>query len=127
MWRLMVLSPDCNLMRATCDSGTSAPVLEVSTRLPMRFRAVARGVLEADRDVVVALADEDLADGAAADAGLDEIGDVGDIDAVSRRRLAIGRDGDLRQGRAVVDQHVGGAGHGLEDGGDFLCRCGAAP
>ena len=31
----MVLSPLCNWIRATCANGTSAPVLEVSGRLPM--------------------------------------------------------------------------------------------
>src|SRR5262249_35060424 len=37
-----------------------------------------------------------------------------DVDAVSRRRLTICRDGDLAQRRPVVDLHLVGARHGLE-------------
>ena len=41
--RVMVLSPSCNWMLATCESGTSAPLLEVSSRRP-----IASGVSRAD-------------------------------------------------------------------------------
>src|SRR5215471_14007681 len=68
----------------------------------------------------MALADKYLAHGAAADSSLDEIRDIRDVDAVSRRRLAICRDGDLAQRRPVVDQHLVGARHGLEYVGNVL-------
>ncbi len=58
----------------------------------------------------MALADEDLIHGSAADSGLDEIRDVRDVDAVSRRSLAIGCDDDLGQRRPIIDRHLGGAG-----------------
>ena len=88
MSRLIVLSPVCSLMSATCDSGTSAPELDVSKQIADRLGAVA--VLpETHRDVVMPLADEHLADGDAADPGLDQVGDVADIDAVARGRFAV--------------------------------------
>ena len=82
--------------------------------IPDRLRAVARIGREADGHVVVAFADEHLADGAAADPGADQIGDVGDVDAVARRRFAIDLDRNLRQRRVLVDRRVGDAGNGVE-------------
>src|SRR5262249_50681223 len=64
-----------------------------------RLRAASRRYVEADRHVVVAVADEDLVHCSAADSGLDEIGDVRDVDAVSGCRFAIRGDRDLRQRR----------------------------
>ena len=101
--RVIVLSPYCNWMRATCDSGMSAPVLDVSTRLPIASGLLRTLRRKADRRVIAPLADEDLADGAAADAGLDQVGNIGDIDAVARRGLAIDLDRDLGQRRLLID------------------------
>src|SRR5215831_672584 len=65
-------------------------------------------------------ANEHLAHGTATDTRLDQGGNVCDIDAVSGRRLTVDLDHDLRQRRPFIDQHVGRAGHSLEDLGNFL-------
>ena len=64
---------------------------------------------EAHGHVVDAVSDIDLGDRRAADAGLDQIGDVGDIDAVARGRGAIGLDRDLRERRFLEDRCLRGA------------------
>ena len=77
---------------------------------------------KADRRVITPLADEDLADGRAADADLDQVGNIRDIDAVARRGRAIDFDGDLGKRRKLIDieQNVGGAGYILENPDDVL-------
>ena len=89
-------------------------------KIPDRLRTVARIGRKAHRHIVVAFADEDLADGAAADPGADQIGDVRNIDAVARRRFAIDLDRDLRQRRVLVDGRIGDAGNGMHQGDDVL-------
>ena len=80
------------------------------------LRAVAGVLREPHRDVVGAVGHIDLADRRAANPGLDQVGDVGDVDAVAGRRCAVDVDGDLRNRRL------------LEDGGAPRCRgCRAAP
>src|SRR5262245_21510960 len=72
---------------------------------------------KADRRVIAALADEDLADRAAADADLDQIGNIPNIDAVARRSRTIDFDGDLgkRWKLIEIERNVGGAGYVLEN------------
>ena len=79
-----------------------------------RLRAVAHAGDEAHRDVVALLAEEELPHRPAADADLDQVGDVGDVDAEARRRLAVHLDLKLRQRRLLVDGHVHRAGRRLE-------------
>ena len=104
-----MLSPVCSLICGDLRQRNERAVARGQHQVPDRLGTVARLGREAHRHVVVALADEHLADGLAADAGLDQVGDVGDIDAVARRRLAIDLDRDLRQRRVLVDRRIGDA------------------
>ena len=75
---------------------------------------------KADRDVVVAVADEYLADGRTADPGADQVGHVGDVDAVARRGVAIDLDRNLRQRRVLIDRGIGDAGNRVENADDVV-------
>src|SRR5207237_1282679 len=68
------------------------------------------------------LPDEDLTDGAASDAELDQVRNIRDIDAVARRGRSIDLDGDLGKRRKLIDieHNVGGAGYILENPDDVL-------
>src|SRR5882724_11328844 len=79
-----------------------------------RFGVIAYPLLEPDCHIISSVIDEYLAYGSAANTRLDEIRDVGDIDAIPRRRLAIDRNGDLPQRWPVVNQDIGGARHRVE-------------
>src|SRR6266550_1466950 len=68
-----------------------------------RVTAVANRLGEADRDIVAPFADENPAYGTAANSGLDQVGDVGDIDAISRGSLPIDLDDNLRQRGLLVE------------------------
>ena len=83
-------------------------------------RAVARFFREAHGNVVGAVPDEQLAHRTAADPVLDQVGDVGDVDPVPCRRLAIDLDGNLGEWWRFLDQDVGRAGHRLERLGDVV-------
>ena len=54
-----------------------------------RLRRVAIGLLVADHQVVARLSLQHLADGSAADRGLDRVLNVADVDAIAGRRLAV--------------------------------------
>ena len=109
-----MLSPVCSLTSRDLRQRNERAVARGQHQAPDRLGTVAGLGREAHRDVVVALADEDLADGAAADSGADQVGDVGDIDAVARRRGAIDLDRDLRQRRVLIDRRVGDARNGVQ-------------
>src|SRR5262249_53076121 len=81
-----------------------------------RIRAVAGGFGKSDGGVVAPFADEDLTPRAAADADLDQVRHVCNIDAVARCRRAIDLDGELRQWGLLVDiePHVLRAWHALQ-------------
>ncbi len=69
-----------------------------------RFHVVAGAGREPHRHVVDAVAHIDLGDGGAADAGLDQAGDVGNVDAVASGRGAVDLDGDLRHRRFLENR-----------------------
>src|SRR4051812_13818417 len=64
----------------------------------------------------MALANEDLTYGIAANANSNEVRRVRHINSIARERGTIDGDGDLRQRRLLIDveRHILGAGHGLE-------------
>ena len=74
-----------------------------------RLRIVAGVQRETHAHVVGAVADENLGDRGAAHAVLDQIGDIGDVDAVAGRGRTIGLDRDLRERRLLKDRGLGGA------------------
>src|SRR5207244_1470209 len=87
-----------------------------------RLRVAAPVFGKANRRVIAPLADEDLTDGAAPDAELDQVRNIRDIDAVARRGRPIDLDGDLGKRRKLIDieHNVGGAGYVLENPDDVL-------
>ena len=106
-------APLCSLMVASSESGICWPFGVGTSRLPisLRVRAVLR--LHADDEVEKFFALDDLRRGLAANCGLDDHSDVGDIDSVARDFGAVdvydqaglaefADDGELREaGRAI--------------------------
>ena len=90
-----------------------------------RVRTRTDGFRKADRDVVDAVADEQRGYRFAADAGLNDGGDVGNVDAESRGGFPVHPHLDLWQRRLLVDGHVRRAGNFLEKCQPVRLRYGA--
>src|ERR1019366_5545549 len=82
------------------------PVARRQQQVPDRLGTVAGLRSKADADVVMAFANEHLADGAAADPRADQVGDIGNVDTESRRRRAIDPDRYLRQLAVLIGRGV---------------------
>ena len=74
------------------------------------LRRVAALVVEAADYVVALAADENLRDGGPADRQLNQIGHIGDIQAILRNAIPIGDDLQLRQRWFLIDRHIHCAG-----------------
>ena len=75
---------------------------------------------KAHRHVVAAVVHVNLPDGGAADSDLDQIRNIGNVNAIARRRGAIDMEGDLRNRRLLHDRRLSRAFHRLQRGDDFV-------
>src|SRR5262249_1417071 len=77
-------------------------------QIPESFRIIARAQRETHTHIIDAVSDEDLGDRCAADAILDQIGDIGDIYAVAGCCRTVGLDYYLRERRLLKDRCLPG-------------------
>ena len=77
---------------------------------------VARFVMQAQGEIEALAALQHAGYGFAVQCGLDILGDIADVDSITRRLLAIDLDRDLRHTDLLLEIHIDRAGHGAHDG-----------